>query len=120
MGLCVQAFELGRRSNSGGTLDSPKATLAPAGESLLKRTGTFANLVSKVMNAGGEPAHIRAREDAKVADQAYRGAVRNVDRQRLVLEDRIEDTLKTLQAWEAERLRAVKSGAHVLILPLVL
>ena len=118
--LCVQAFELGRRSNSGGTLDSPKATLAPAGESLIKRTGTLANLVSKVMNAASEPAHIRAREDAKVADQAYRGAVRNVDRQRLVLEDRIEDTLKTLQAWEAERLRAVKSGAHVLFIPLVL
>jgi hypothetical protein len=67
-------------------------------------------MVSKAINAPTEPAYIRAREDAKVADHAYRGAVRNLDRQRLVLEDRIEDTLKTLQAWEAERLGAVKTG----------
>ena len=83
--------------------------MAPT-EKLLKRTNTFVNLVSKVISGNGEPGYIKAREDAKVADQAYRVAARNLDRQRLVLEDRIEDTLHTLQRWEVDRLRAVKSG----------
>jgi len=33
-----------------------------------------------------------------------------LDRQRLGLEEKIEDTLKTLQRWETERLRAVKTA----------
>ena len=39
----------------------------------------------------------------------YRIAVRKLDRQRLGLEERIEDVLKKLQRWEAERLQAVKT-----------
>lgn len=83
-------------------------------ENLLKRTGNFVNLVSKALNnsANSEPGYIRARSDADEADKAYRISVRKLDRQRLALEERIEDTLKLLQHMETERLRAVKTGKY--------
>lgn len=71
-------------------------------------------MVTKVLNnnPNGEPAHVRARHDADEADKTYRVGVRRLDRHRLALEERLEETLKTLQKWEAERLRAVKTGTH--------
>lgn len=83
--------------------------MAPTG-ALLKRTGTLVNFVAKALNTQGERTHVKARQDAEAADQEYRVAVRHLDRQRLSLEDKIQDTLKTLQRWETDRLRAVKSG----------
>lgn len=79
---------------------------------MLKRTNNFVSLVSKALqvNSNGEPPHIRLRQEAEDADTTYRVAVRRLDRQRLGLEERIEDTLKKLQRWELERLRAVKTG----------
>lgn len=70
------------------------------------------NLVTKALaaNVNGEPTHVRARQDAEEADRTYRIAVRKLDRQRLGLEEKIEETLKMLQHWESERLRAVKTG----------
>lgn len=70
------------------------------------------NLVSKALqaNTNGDPPHIRLRREAEDADTTYRVAIRRLDRQRLGVEERIEDTLKTLQRWEIERLRAVKTG----------
>jgi len=82
-------------------------------EALLKKTGTFVSLVSKALNnsaSNSEPAYIRARHEADEADKTYRVAVRRLDRQRLALEERIEETLKLLQRWESERLRAVKTS----------
>jgi len=71
------------------------------------------NLVSKALaaNANGEPTHVRARQDAEEADRNYRIAVRKFDRQRLRLEEKVEETLKVLQHWESERLQAIKTGA---------
>jgi hypothetical protein len=80
-------------------------------ENIRKQTANFTNFVTKALNAGQtEPAHVRARRESDEADQAYRLAVRKLDRQRLRLEEGIEETLKTLQKWEVERLRAVKTG----------
>ena len=83
-------------------------------ENLFKRTGNLVTLVSKALNnsANSEPGYIRARSDADDADKAYRIGVRKLDRQRLALEERIEETLKLLQHMEAERLRAVKTGKY--------
>ncbi|RXW11827.1 hypothetical protein EST38_g14029, partial [Candolleomyces aberdarensis] len=80
-------------------------------ETLFKRTGNFVNLVSKALNANnsGEPVHVRTRHEAEEADKAYRVAVRRLDRQRLGFEELIEETLRVLQRWEAERLAAVKT-----------
>ncbi|KAL1747937.1 hypothetical protein HDZ31DRAFT_80085 [Schizophyllum fasciatum] len=81
---------------------------------LFKRANNFAGLVSKALaanaNLNGQPAYVRARQEAEEADREYRIAVRKLDRQRLGLEERIEETLKTLQRWEVERLRAVKTA----------
>lgn len=83
-------------------------------ENLFKRTGNLVSLVSKALNnpANSEPGYIRARSEADDADKVYRIGVRKLDRQRLALEERIEDTLKLLQHMESERLRAVKTGQY--------
>jgi len=57
-----------------------------------------------------QPPHVRARIEAEGADEAYRQGVRRLDRLRLALEDDIEESLKLLQKWETDRLRAVKTG----------
>jgi uncharacterized protein YdiU (UPF0061 family) len=81
-------------------------------DGVLKRSGTFIDIVQKAIasaNAPSEPAHIRARREAEEADHVYRVAMRKLDRQRLGIEERIEEALKTLQRWELERLRALKT-----------
>ncbi|KAF8159691.1 hypothetical protein B0H34DRAFT_796910 [Crassisporium funariophilum] len=100
-----KAFELGNL-----TAEMPAPTIMQS-ENILKRTGNLVSLVSKALNNSGnsEPAYIRARNEAEDADKSYRIAVRRVDRHRLALEERIEETLKVLQRWETERLRAVKT-----------
>ncbi len=87
--------------------------LSPLAENVVKRTSNFASLVTKALNnnPNGEAPYVKARREAEAADQEYRVAIRKLDRQRLGLEERIEDTLKTLQKWELDRLRAVKTGA---------
>jgi len=80
----------------------------------MKRTSNFVSIVQKAVNAttaaNAEPFYIRARREANEAEKIYRVAVRKLDRQRLGLEEKVEDTLKVLQRWETERLRAVKTG----------
>ncbi|OAX43944.1 hypothetical protein K503DRAFT_610472 [Rhizopogon vinicolor AM-OR11-026] len=104
-----KAFELGSESET--TPSAPKRNLVPLADNLIKRSNNLVNVVSKALNANAqsEPAYIRLREEAEAADKVYRVAVRRLDRQRLGLEERIEETLKTLQRWELERLRAVKT-----------
>jgi hypothetical protein len=67
----------------------------------------------KQIKTNAQPPHLRARQEAQEADIAYRTAVRRADRERLSLEDRIEETLKLLQRWEMDRLRAVKDGKQL-------
>uniref|UniRef100_A0A0W0G9W1 Uncharacterized protein n=1 Tax=Moniliophthora roreri TaxID=221103 RepID=A0A0W0G9W1_MONRR len=105
-----KAFNFDGKSGSVDALGSPiKTTLQP--QNILKSTNNFVNLVSKALatNPNGQPAFIRARQDAEEADKAYRIAVRQLDRRRLNLEERLEESFKTLQRWETERLRAVKT-----------
>jgi hypothetical protein len=101
-----KAFELGKQ-------DVPQSPtkLTPVTGNLIKRSNNFLNVVSKALaaNPNAEPPHVRARLDADAADREYRISVRKLDRQRLGLEERIEDTLKFLQRWEIERLYAVKA-----------
>lgn len=102
-----QAFELGKAPS-----DEPMSpTGAAQADNLFKKTGTFVSLVSKALNnnSNSEPTYIRARHEADEADKTYRISVRKLDRHRLALEERVEETLKLLQRWESERLRAVKT-----------
>ncbi|KAH9924755.1 uncharacterized protein B0H18DRAFT_1119774 [Fomitopsis serialis] len=108
----AKAFELGAAPAPAENAVSPiQKTLSPMAEAVATHTTTFASLVSKALNTNGsaEPLHIRTRREAEVADREYRVAVRKLDRQRLGLEERVEETLKTLQKWELDRLRAVKT-----------
>ena len=86
--------------------------LSPLAENVAKRTAGFASLVTRALNNNptGEAPYVRARREAEAADQEYRVTIRKLDRQRLGLEERIEDMPKTLQKWELDRLRAVKTG----------
>ena len=110
--MLSQAFELGKEPDP--KAPSPtKNTRTLQQENLKKQTATFTSFVTKALNAGQtEPAHVRARHDAEEADQTYRIAVRKLDRQRIRLEEKLEEMLKTLQKWEIERLRAVKTGMY--------
>ncbi|KAJ7077876.1 hypothetical protein B0H15DRAFT_557408 [Mycena belliarum] len=104
-----KAFDLeGNHTVAAATVTSPVKT--SQADNLIKRTNTFVNLVSKALsNQNSAPAYIKARNEAEEADHAFRVATRKLDRQRLGLEERIEETLKMLQRWEIERLRAVKT-----------
>ncbi|KAG2157826.1 uncharacterized protein EDB93DRAFT_818604 [Suillus bovinus] len=104
-----KAFELGSETEAASS--APKRNLTPLADSLIKRSNNFVNVVTKALNSNAqtEPAHIRLRVEAEEADKIYRVAVRKLDRQRLGLEERIEETLKNLQRGEMERLRAVKT-----------
>ena len=114
-----KAFELGKHGAAATATAiaagdvAPSPTTAKLADNLVKRSNNLFSVVSKALNTtaggGAEPPYVRARADADAADRAYRVAVRKLDRQRLALEERIEDALKTLQTWEAERLRAVKT-----------
>lgn len=112
----VQAFDIeGRNKEPTPVETAPKENTG----TLLKRTGTLFGVVSKVLNANqnGEPNHIKMRREAEESDQTYRIAVRRLDRQRLGLEERIEEALKLLQRWESERLAAVKTGKKLYVVP---
>jgi hypothetical protein len=101
-----KAFELGKQD----VPHSPTKT-TPAASNLIKRSNNFLSVVSKALaaNANTEPPVVRTRLDAEAADREYRIAVRKLDRQRLGLEERVEDTLRLLQRWEMERLYSVKA-----------
>ncbi|KAI4527594.1 hypothetical protein K525DRAFT_231913 [Schizophyllum commune Loenen D] len=106
-----KAFDLENQHTKEPPTESAPSPTKP--NNLFKRANNFAGLVSKALAANAaannQPAYVRARQEAEEADKDYRVAVRKLDRQRLGLEERIEDTLKTLQRWEIERLRAVKT-----------
>jgi hypothetical protein len=76
----------------------------------------FIQRAVKNANAPGDPPHIRARNEADVAERTYRVGVRNLDKQRLGVEEKVEEALKVLHKWEIERLRAVKTGKFLLVL----
>ncbi|CAE6441078.1 unnamed protein product [Rhizoctonia solani] len=84
--------------------------LVPA--NVMKRSGTVMNFIQRAVknaNSPVEPPHIRARNEADTAERAYRVGVRALDKQRLGLEEKVEEALKVLNRWEIERLRAVKT-----------
>jgi hypothetical protein len=88
---------------------------SPIAENLAKTSSSLVNIVSKALNGPAEPPFVRLRREADIADREYRDAVRKLDRQRLGLEERIEEVLKAFQKWETERLRTIKSGTPQLL-----
>ncbi|KIJ55243.1 hypothetical protein M422DRAFT_23852 [Sphaerobolus stellatus SS14] len=90
-----------------------EAVTSPVTENIMRRTTNLVSIVQKAVAntaaTNSEPFYLRARREAEEADSIYRVAVRKLDRQRLGLEEKIEETLKLLQKWELERLRAVKT-----------
>lgn len=99
-------------SSSPETLSPSTLNMASSTEQVLKRSKTFFSAVQQVVagEKSGEPAFVQKRKDAEATEKDYQIAVKKLDRQRLALEERIDDTLKLLQRWESERLRALKTG----------
>ncbi|KDQ61776.1 hypothetical protein JAAARDRAFT_123616 [Jaapia argillacea MUCL 33604] len=113
-------YQFRPKSPSSATATSPSANLAPVADNLLKRSGTFVNLVQRAITnssstllastgAGAEPPFVKLKAEAEAAEKGYRVGVRRLDRQRLGLEEMVEETLKGLQRMEGDRLRAVKT-----------
>jgi hypothetical protein len=65
--------------------------------------------------SSADPAHIKARRDAKTADAEYREALGELEDMRLGIESRLEAGMAQWENWERERLRAVKTGRRVRI-----
>jgi len=63
--------------------------------------------------SSADPAHIKARRDAKIADAEYREALGELEDMRLGIESRLEAGMAQWENWERERLRAVKTGRHM-------
>jgi hypothetical protein len=87
---------------------SPVSGNGPSFNSLLSRSTSI--LASALGTSAQLPAHVRQRKEALLAEQVYREAVQKLDRTRCRMEEVIEEGLKTLQRWEGDRLRAVKTG----------
>lgn len=61
-----------------------------------------------------EAPHVRARKEAKIADEEYRAGVDSLERMRLRVEEWVEKGLKSWERWERERLQSVKTGTPCL------
>ncbi|CAE6481960.1 unnamed protein product [Rhizoctonia solani] len=91
---------------------TPSPSLLSPASNVMKRSGTVMNFIQRAVknvNAPAEPPHIRARNEADAAERAYRTGIRALDKQRLAVEEKVEEALKVLNKWEIERLRAVKT-----------
>ncbi|KAJ1306794.1 hypothetical protein OPQ81_007780 [Rhizoctonia solani] len=91
---------------------TPSPSLLSPASNVIKRSGTVMNFIQRAVknvNAPAEPPHIRARNEADAAERSYRAGVRALDKQRLGVEEKVEEALKVLNRWEIERLRAVKT-----------
>jgi hypothetical protein len=100
-----KAFNVEGREQAGSGDD-----VVAVANNLLKRTNTLASFISKNLGTGtGGTPYQKARTSALAAENEYRTAVRQLDRQRLGLEERIDATLKELQKMETDRLRGVKT-----------
>ncbi|QRV88863.1 Rho-GTPase-activating protein [Ceratobasidium sp. AG-Ba] len=96
----------------GGVSPAPSPSLLSPASNLMKRSNTVVNFISRAVksaNTPAEPPHVKARNEADLAEKAYRAGVRALDRQRLGVEEKVEEALKVLNKWEVERLRAVKT-----------
>jgi len=111
-----QAFTLGQPPSAQTETKSPLAAspLQRIAPEIAKTSGAFVDIVSKAWASSAEPPFVRRRREATNAEAEYRKATGSLDRHRLRLEERIEETLKALQIWESDRLHAVKSGTRVL------
>ncbi|KAL7412368.1 hypothetical protein BDY24DRAFT_392691 [Mrakia frigida] len=86
------------------------ASASSAAGGLLKRSNTLTSYISSALTAAPQlPPHVKARKDAEAVESSYRLAVRKLDGTRTRMEEVIEEGLKTLQKWEGDRLRAVKT-----------
>jgi hypothetical protein len=88
-------------------------TTTPSVPSLATASSLIQNYLLKGSISLAEPAHVRARREAKLADEEYREALRELEDMRLGIEQRLERGLGVWEGWERERLRAVKTGQSV-------
>ncbi|KAJ9091823.1 hypothetical protein QFC19_008936 [Naganishia cerealis] len=65
-------------------------------------------LVSSGENGTDAP-HVKARKEAKIADEEYRNGVAELEMMRLMAEEWVEKGLKSWERWERERIGSVKT-----------
>jgi hypothetical protein len=104
-------MEMAKSPNT--THGSSPALGAPANMASLVRNYLPTSMSSSLGNASpstSEPAHIRARREAKRADNEYREALDALEVIRLRVEEQVEMGLRIWDRWERERLGAIKTG----------
>jgi hypothetical protein len=71
---------------------------------------SISSSLSNGTSAVSDPGHVKARKEAKRADNEYREALDALEIMRLRVEEHIEGGLRVWDRWERERLGVVKTG----------
>jgi hypothetical protein len=79
-------------------------------KSYLPALASLPGSLGSVAENGTDAPHIKARRDAKIADDEYRSGVNELEMMRLRVEEWIEKALKSWERWERERIGSVKTG----------
>lgn len=90
-------------------LGGPSSSLASA-SSILQNYLPQALQPSQSGGNQQELVHVKARREAKIADEDYRKALEKLERMRLAIEEKLEVGMNQWESWERERLNAVKTG----------
>jgi hypothetical protein len=79
-------------------------------KSYLPALASLPNALTGSVDSGSEAPHIKARKEAKIADEDYRAGVDDLEMMRLRVEEWVEKGLKSWERWERERMGSVKTG----------
>lgn len=114
----IRASEPTSKSTSAvNTANAPAATALPSlssastlVKSYLPALTSLPGALTGSADSGSDAPHIKARKEAKIADEEYRAGVDDLERMRLRVEEWVEKGLKNWERWERERMGSVKTG----------
>ncbi|GHJ86351.1 hypothetical protein NliqN6_2753 [Naganishia liquefaciens] len=105
-----------KSASTANTASAPATTALPSlstastlVKSYLPALASLPGALTGSADPGLEAPHIRARKEAKIADEEYRTGVDDLERMRLRVEEWVEKGLKSWERWERERMGSVKT-----------
>ena len=100
-------------TNNDAAPPSPSKGASPSVPTLAAASSMIQNYLPQALknaSMNGEAGHVKARREAKAADEEYREALGELEDMRLGIEARLESGMGQWEGWERERLKAVKTG----------
>jgi hypothetical protein len=116
----IRASEPASKASTAVANTTPAATSTPTLPSLstastlvksyLPALTSLPSALNPSADSGAEASHVKARKEAKIADEEYRAGVDDLEMMRLRVEEWVEKGLKNWERWERERMGSVKTG----------